>query len=222
MARLVSKSGRGAVEVPDDQVGAALAQNPDLVLDSSVGIELASGSYADVAPEDYEQVAANPGLYGSVATPEQALGATNEAFKEELYGGQDAAASVLGAARGLTLGLSDVAFASTPDAQYEIEQIRTRNNIISTASEIGGALAPALFTGGESLLANALTANPSGAVTRLGASAASRVAGEGVAAKALQGAIQAGVEGAGMGLGNSITQTWSTTTPSRSSRLPQT
>jgi hypothetical protein len=130
---------------------------------------------------------------------------------EQEYGGgvgNTAAALLTGGARGLTLGLSDLALNGVldDDGQFALEQLRLRNEIASTAGEIGGALAPALFTGGSGLLGAAARFTPAGALTRAGASVAARVGGETVAASALRGAMQAGIEGAGMGLGNSITQ----------------
>jgi hypothetical protein len=206
MARLVSKTGQGSIQVPDNLVAEALAKNPDLVLDSAVSVDLGGGNHGLVAPENYVETTLNPGTYGQVDTADTALDAANQAHLAEKYGDQNIAAAVTGLARGATLGLSDVLLARDEDSRFELEQIRTQNGIISTATEIGGALAPALFTGGESLFASALRATPAGALTRLGASAASRVAGESVATAALRGAIQTSIEGAGMGLGNGITQ----------------
>lgn len=171
-----------------------------------------NGPAIALTPEEAEEFARTTA--GGAAREEGAVegfARAREAALEAEYGdgfANTALAGLAGGARGLTLGLSDLALKGVldDDQMFGLEQLRLRNEIASTAGEIGGALAPALFTGGSGLLGAASRLTPAGALTRAGSAAASRVAGETVAAKALQGAIQAGIEGTGMGLGNSITQ----------------
>src|SRR5689334_23663122 len=96
------------------------------------------------------------------------LAAASKAANESTYGGVGGAikAGLAGAARGVTLGLSDVALRALggKDTAIELEGLREENPGVSTLTEIGGALAPAFVTAGA--------ATPAGLAARAGRSVA--------------------------------------------------
>src|ERR1700749_2294840 len=79
---------------------------------------------------------------------------TSRAALENDYGGVSGAirAAGVGALRGVTLGASDVALRALggQEATTDLRQLRALNPAISGLSEFGGALLPALATGGAS------------------------------------------------------------------------
>lgn len=116
---------------------------------------------------------------------------------------------------GLTLGLSDIATDIGASKAYNEEKERRArvNSTTATVSQIGGAVLPALFTGGGSalesggsLLAKAASYTPAGVVARagsgLGMATENALAREGagflrtMAARAAGGAVEGGVEAA--------------------------
>jgi hypothetical protein len=135
------------------------------------------------------------------------------------YGNKVAQAILLAGSRGLTLGLSDQILTKTGlmDAE-EIKGIKEANPVASTITELGGAVAPALFTGGTSVAARAAMATPAGAATALAMRSGSKVAekvaqkivGDGlkqqVAKKALELGTAGLVEGAIFGTGQLVTE----------------
>lgn len=208
MAQLRHRETGNVINVPDEIVLDALERNPDLELASSVEVDLGAGNRALVSPENADSVLSNPAV-GTPETAETGLPAAQAALLEQEYGeglGNTLAATGLGAARGLSFGLSDVVAAGVLDAdqRYAIRQLRDQNPAASVAGEVGGALAPLLLTGGTSSLASAASLTPAALATRAGSSLASRVAGEGVAKAVMRGAIEAATEGAAYGLGSTV------------------
>lgn len=130
------------------------------------------------------------------------LGRLGQQATDEDYGGVGGGvgAAVAGGLRGATLGLSDVAMRGLggEQARMDLEGMREANPGISTASEIGGAIAPALLSGG------ALT--PAGAAARLGRGITEL--GEGAGALGRIGAATAGgaAEGALYGTGAGVSE----------------
>lgn len=113
---------------------------------------------------------------------------TLEAEKEYYSGtGQQVLAGVEGVASGLTLGLADLAMDDEATRKRAAYNPKTR-----LAGEIVGGVAPALFTGGESFLAKALTATPTGALTK----GAMSLGGKGARGMVVGGAIEGTVAGA--------------------------
>lgn len=110
--------------------------------------------------------------------------------------GQKLTAGWLGAVRGATLGLSDVAFDVAGNSE-EVARLKAANPGISTATEIGGGLAAAALSGGSSLAASL----PAGAVARAGTAITRAGAGGGLAAKVATGVAGGAVEGAAANLG---------------------
>ena len=100
--------------------------------------------------------------------------------KEELFAEAEdepfKAAAVSGL-RGLTLGLTDQILTSTGITSPEkLKALEEANPIISGASEITGAIAPAFFTGGTSVGARLLAATPAALAERAGLAAATKLA----------------------------------------------
>lgn len=117
-----------------------------------------------------EHVEARAAMGWRPQTFDDVLAAATAASNERAYGGVGGGLRAAGAAtlRGATLGLSDVAARALggDDAAIALEGLRAENPGLSSGFELGGALAPALITGGAGLLAGA-----GEGVARLGAGA---------------------------------------------------
>lgn len=119
--------------------------------------------------------------------------------REATYGGVGGAikAGLAGAARGVTLGLSDVAMRALggEDAGLTLEGLREENPALSIGTEVGGALAASLLTAGAATPAG-LAARAGRGITELGAEAGTLgKIGYGVLGGAAEGALY----GAGAG-----------------------
>lgn len=119
-------------------------------------------------------------------------GISQDSFDKEIelekkYGDSPVKAALAGAARGLSLGLSDVALTkaglATPE---ELREIDERNKEASVVGEVTGTIAPILATGGTSLLAKGAT---KGGAAVLGAEAARKTT-EKIAAQALKNVLK--------------------------------
>lgn len=130
-----------------------------------------------------------------VPSTEEQLARTTAQAREENYGGVGGAvkAGLAGAARGATLGLSDVALraAGGEDAAIALEGYRDVNPGLSIGGEIIGGVAPALISGGASL--------PAGAANLAGRGAA-RAAGGGLRGALAGGVVEGGLQGVGAGV----------------------
>lgn len=104
--------------------------------------------------------------------------------------GNELKAGAAGAARTLTFGLSDVIGADIGRGE-DLRKLAEQNPTATLAGEVAGAIAPAVLTGGESLVANAV--GKAGAGVRA-ATAAGRAA-EGAAARSLAGLAERGLAG---------------------------
>jgi hypothetical protein len=135
------------------------------------------------------------------------------------YGNKVAQAILLAGSRGLTLGLSDQLLTKTGLMEAEdIKGIKEASPIASTIGEIGGAVAPALLTGGTSLAARAAALTPAGAAANLAVRSGSKVAekvaqkivGDGLKQQVAKKALELGtiglVEGALFGEAQLITE----------------
>jgi hypothetical protein len=130
-----------------------------------------------------------------IATPEAQEQAAHERALEQTYGGAGgtAAAGALGLARGLTVGGSDL-LAKIAGADMEaIRDIREVNPGTSMAAEIGGAVLPAVFTGGVGAAGTIARLTPAGAAATFAKAAGGR-------SLIAQGAVEGFVHGAGMGV----------------------
>ena len=128
-------------------------------------------------------------------TGEEAAAATSAEAEKDYYSGgwQQAVTAVEGGLRGATFGLLD-------DGSTESELRRTYNPKTALISELGGAIAPAVLSGGESLIGAAARSTPMGALSR-GATLASEALAEG---KVARGAISGLIEGGGQVAGTAL------------------
>ena len=148
--------------------------------------------------------------YKLISSQQQKREQLEEKYDNPIYG------ALTGAARGLTMGLSDQALVKsqllTPE---EMQVIKEQNPISSVVGEVTGFIAPLLATGGAS--AGAQAVSKIGALPRLTQKAAEIVGKKGlevvgkkatskIAQKAIQTGITGVVEGALQGLGQTISE----------------
>lgn len=187
--------------IADEQIGAALESGQLRALPGTrVHMLDGAGRPVTVAAEDAGQ-ALQAGF-----TPEGSSTIEARQRGKEFGGaGQQAIAGLEGAARGLSFGLSDVALTSLGGEGYRRNaQARQEvNPITAGASELGGAVAPLLLTGGASagasLGSRALTAIPR-ASTALGRLATGGIRGETTLARMAARAAETGTAGAFEGM----------------------
>jgi len=120
--------------------------------------------------------------------------------REDTYGGTSGkiAAGAAGVARGVTLGLSDVAIDQLGGSE-DLRGLRDTNPISSTVGEVAGAVATS-FAAPGSMLAR----TPAGLAARAGSAIARSAEGAGVVARigriAAGGAFEGGAQGLGTGI----------------------
>ncbi len=151
----------------------------------------ANGSVSGVPAEDFTNALSQGFQY-------EPLESQQKRAQEQEYGDQPIRAGVEGAARGLTLGLSDVALRGMGADAEGLAARKEFNPITSTLTEVGGAVAPILFTGGGgaavkggTMAAKAAAMTPAALAARAGTSAmrATEAAIGSGAAKSLAGKI---------------------------------
>lgn len=183
---------------------------------NQVGALLGSGAFEPVSSESYEftnrhgEDVTIPG--DSVGTAVQrgfehrAIafdGVVNEArsrAQEEVYGGAlgIAQTAVEGGLRGATLGLSDIAFEAIGEDASSLRARREVNPTTALVSELTGAIAPSVLSGGTSGFASVARALPSARLTAQAGALGKTIGG-------LKGALTAGaVEGAVFGAGQGV------------------
>ncbi len=150
-------------------------------------------------------------------TAEDLQVASSLAANEADYGGVHGAIGAAGAglARGITLGVSDIAarWIGGSQASQVLRGLRNENPIVSAGSEFAGALAPAILTGGASageeaagLGARILAHTPAGLVGRAGSAISGLGEGAGLAGRVLAGTAGAAAEGSLYGGGQYLTE----------------
>lgn len=130
------------------------------------------------------------------AAHEQDFGGVGGAIKAGLYGG----------ARGLTLGLSDLAFQAGGASAEHLRGLEEAHPITSTVGELGGALLPGLAKGGESLGAKILARTPAGAVSDLGHAITGNIGASTALGRAGASTLAAAAEGSLYGGGDYLSQ----------------
>ncbi len=168
-------------------------------LDKSALVRVSNPSDGSVYEVDAPTAAELLGLGGRIQSPEE----QKSLELQEKFGDAPITASVLGAARSLSLGTTDIAANALGYAE-EVRAIKELNPIASTTGEVGGIVIPMLLSGGTSGIAQ--LAKGSTALTR-GVGATAKSLGAKLAGKGLGGKVaEAALEGAAYGAGTSISE----------------
>lgn len=197
MATLYDAQTGQPVEVPDAEALPALQSGRfGLPRGARVPVISPDGQAGDI------DAAELPDALGRLGFRLEAADATRARQMEAEYGDSDVAAALAGAGRGLTLGLSDVALTKTGLVKPEtLRGLQEANPVSSGVGEMLGSVAPAFIPGGQAAPAGAVARLgarvAAGAGTRLGGTAAARVAGA---------AVGGALEGSLFGLGSAVTE----------------
>jgi hypothetical protein len=196
------------IDSGDEALSLLTAGSHGFRADTPVRVWTPDGQLGEVDPQD---------VSGVLSAGYRLAGDTEaQRYDDELtYGDQDVRTFAEGAARGATFGLSDLAFEALGVSKEDLAKRQAVNDTAATIGEVTGVIAPALLTGGSSLLAKGglstaakvATATPAGLVARLGGTAAAAVEGAEAAtalgraaqaarAAAAAGAIEGGLYGA--------------------------
>ena len=151
MARLFGKREGSWIDIPEDQVQEAYMSGLyAFPSDTEINVQLSDGRYGTM-PAEHAQEAFRAG-----ATYDQA-DIRQERVESAEYDDRNLAAGTLAVARGLSFGLSDVIAENLGVySEEELHKLEKYNPNISLAGELTGAIAPALASGGTSLLARGL------------------------------------------------------------------
>lgn len=165
----------------DDVALAALSDAHSVNPDEIFTVKSYDGKVGEVKGADLQKVLAS-GDYVLESKEERLL-----REDDSKYGSRNLESAALGAARGLTFGLSDVGLAGSGEyTGDELRGLENANKAASIGGEIGGVLAPSLLSGGTGALAQSAKFLSTGvrATEALGAKAAAKVAlrAEGMAA----------------------------------------
>lgn len=179
----------------------------------------ANGSVSGVPAEEFTNALSQGFQYEPLESQQK------RAQKEE-YGSQPIRAGLEGAARGVTLGLSDLALRGMGADAEGLAGRKEFNPVTSTLTEVGGAIAPILLTGGggaaakggamaaakgaaryapSALAARAGTAALEATEAAIGSGAAKSLAGK-IAKSAIPMAAGSAVEGAIYSAGNVVSE----------------
>lgn len=191
MAKILDAQTQQVIDVPDEQVTEYVASGRGSLPLGDVDVVDTTGTAGTISAEKAQEAFRNGFTFRPRAEVEAA-----EA--REKYGDRALAAGVAAAARGGTLGLSDVALVESGAVDAEtLRGLEDYNEEASIAGEVLGTAAVSLATAGSA--APAAVAERVGA--RAGAAVAERLAGSAVARAATAGTV----EGALQGLGRAIT-----------------
>lgn len=206
----------GAVEeVPADQAQAGL-QSGTYALQKGQPIHVVDSATGDVKPVAPEELGAAFRRGDSLAAPE--LVRQRELLEKHGGVGEALKTAGEGLASGATFGLSDLAIAKLggEDWRQAASERAEFAPAIRTGSEIAGAIAPVLLSGGSGAAGKVAGAAPTSLVARLGegvATGARGLVGEGapslvgrVAQRAIPMAAQGAAEGAFYGAGQTISE----------------
>ena len=177
-------------DIPENEVQGAYESGQYVFAKGElVPVALADGRYGTIKGEEFKDVIRAGGSYDLPSERKHRA-------DEEKYDSRNAEALLLAAGRGLTFGLSDVALEKMGAyTDEEIQGLEEHNAILSGVGEIGGALAPALLTGGGSalgaagvkgLLKKGVHYSPAGFAMR-SAAAAEAAVGKHLGVQALEG-----------------------------------
>ncbi len=192
-----------------DQDAAAEAQAAGMVLEPGQTATYTDpeGRVSTVKAEDYLTVITPfQEQEARLAPGAVARGITDEAAIEEEFSGLGGAAIAGGAglARGATAGLSDLLLTKTGIAdESTLREARQARPGLSTGSELVGAIAPALASGGSGLLGAASRKTIAGQVAKQGSKLSTRLGG-GIKGAAAGEALEGAIYGAGQGVSNLV------------------
>src|SRR3990167_4304894 len=195
MAALTEREQREAPQehlVVDPVTGeeSTTALTPDVVADieggrrqlgpsASVRVQLPDGAIHRVSGTDAQAAIARGARLLDVREERRAA---HETTLEEAYGDRPVLAAIQGAARGATLGLSDL-LARGMGYEEAVAEVAKRSPSAALAGEIIGAAAPALISGGSSTGAQVAARTPAGPAARAGEARAAKGAGKGLLAR---------------------------------------
>lgn len=179
---------------PQEATLAAFSDNHEVDPNQIFNVKKYDGSVGSVKGSDLKEVL-DSGEYKLESSEE-----TQNRKDNEKYGDKSIQAGALGAARGLTFGVSDIiAKESGAYTGDELRGIENANPVASIGGEVVGTLAPALFSGGTSLVAKGAVAAgkglalseavgglAAGGVKKFAAAQAEKVAVKEIAAKAAE------------------------------------
>jgi hypothetical protein len=204
LAQLLDISAQQVVDVPDEKVTQAVATGRFTLPKGRVEVVTGKGERGTIDAEEAQHAFGNLGY--RYATPAE----LDEERKADTYGDSPVKAGLEGLARGATFGLSDIALGESGAVDKEaLRERKERNKAAATVGEVGGMIAPAVLTAGDSLAASAAEALPAAAASTLGRAAEAgvvRALGEGAAARIAGSATSAAVEGGLYGLGHGISE----------------
>lgn len=178
------------------------------------GVEVVDefGNFINVSSDEYLQYY-SPTVGAAPATREHVAHVREQHRLQQKYDtlGQEILTGLEAAARGLSLGLSDVVLQGLGVDKENMQGRQMINDKIALGGEIGGAIVPTLLTGGTSagvsggrLAGQILARAPSAAAIRLGESIAARGVGKSLTSRAIAraagGAVEGGLFGAGTGV----------------------
>ncbi len=203
MGQLVRQADGSLVLVTDDQAS-GMAARGELAPDQELRYRTGDGDVVTARPDQVGKLAA--GAHGESATQTHALGHQRDMERRYAEGAGNFAATIgEGIGRGLTLGGSDALLRAL--GVEGMDARRSYHPFASTLSEIGGALAPTILSGGSTAGASAaeIGVGAGRAALRLAPSAIAMEIGG--AATARYGAIAGGlVEGAVFGAGQGVSE----------------
>lgn len=219
MARVRNKQTGEVTEVADSQLGEAVASGGfDVSSDAMIPVVSQDGTVGTVPQSSLRAMIDNGGRLASAVE-------VDAARRQAEFGtlGQQARTVAEGAARGLTLGLSDVGAEALGADMEAMRARRDENPMAAAGSEVAGSIAPLIFSDGAStLVQGGGLAARGAAAARTGIRAAGvipravaatgeavtagarAVLGEGALAKAAATGLGGAVEGAAVGLGQSL------------------
>ena len=175
MARLFGKREGAWVNIPEDKVQEAYMSGLyAFATGTEVNVRLPDGRYGTISSEHVQDAFRAGAMYDQADVRQ-------ERIESAEYDQRNLEAGSLAVARGLSFGLSDV-LAERLDlySEEELAKLEKYNPNISLAGELTGAIAPALASGGTSLLAKGLAKG-----TAAGWSARAGIAAEKAIAKRL-------------------------------------
>lgn len=193
---------------PEDLENVQLtAPSPAINEAGKIEVELPDGGRGFIAP-DMQERAISDGL--------RIIGADEKQRELDLEDADDSnlMAAAAGAIRGITLGTSDLALTKMGIVSPQrLKDLQEANPFISGGAEIAGTIAPALFSGGASLGARALSLTPTALAELAGRKVATKLTGKflsnttsNVIKKASTGAFGSAVDGSLFGVGKLISE----------------